>query len=516
MGMKLHPISIPYRIIQGAPSILVLIFFLTFVLGQAGVELLIPIASILVITGIALVIGWEVAYYKRFEYELDVETFDIRSGVISRRNREIPYRRVQNVDISRSLVQRALGIATVRLETAGGGESEALLRYVGYDEAKRLQEEIRARTRRIQEGRTGKPTGERETAPEGSLLYKITDHDLGVLAVASFDLRVASILLVLLTFAAPGMIIDALQAAPIDPLVIVAAAALVVVILSAILSGTSAIVNNYDFTLTRFGDELRYERGLLQRYDGSIPLEKVQTLILGENVIMRHLEYASLTVETAGYAPGQGAAESARAVPISKRAKTVSIGKQIESFREDEFNRPASQARIRYAWQYTLALLALTIGAYGVNWWYDIEFAWWGVLLALPLVPLAAHFKWRHRGYCVTDNYVLMRSGFWRRRTHIVPFYRLQTVDFVQSILQRRWGIATVVLDTAGSSGLVSGHPTAYDLDQDEADRLHDRVAEELHESVKRRKRQKRLEDIIPRFDAPEVSIMDSSGEASD
>lgn len=498
---KLHPLSIPYRIVQSLPGILVLAFFAVFALGQARPGLTAPVGGIVLVLGAGLVVAWQIAYYKRFEYELTSDTFDIRSGVISRRNREIPYRRVQNVDISRTLIQRVLGVAELRLETAGGGESEAHLRYVGYDEAKRLQEDIRSLTRRVELDETGTPRPPTDDVDEEIPLYEISDRDLGVLAAASFDLRVASLLLVVLSFVAPSVVIDIVLAAPIDPLAIILAVIMVVAILSAILSGTSAIVNNWGFILSRVGDELRYERGLLQRFDGSIPIDKVQTLILGENVVMRYFEYATLTVETAGYAPGQGAAESASAVPISKRDNTVSIAREVEDFGElPGFHRPARRARIRYAWQYTLGLGVLTAVAFGVQWWLDIDFSWWAVVFLAPLIPIAAHYKWLHRGYAFTDNYIIMRAGFWRRRTHVVPYYRIQTVDASQTILQRRWKIATVVVDTAGSSGLVGSDPTAYDLDQVHAELLHERLARELQRSfIIRHRRDRVLETDAPR-----------------
>lgn len=494
---KLHPISIPYRIMQNLPGVLVLAFVVVFMIGELEGGLATPVGGIVILIGIIGICGWQIAYYKRFRYELTHDTFDIRSGVISRRNREIPYRRIQNVDISRSLLQRVIGVAELRLETAGGGQSEAHLRYVGYDEAKRLQEEVRSRTRGIERGEIDLDRGERDDGGIPTLLYQISDRDLAILAIASFDLRVLSVLVVGLTFVAPGVLIDLITVIPIEPVAIILAVLLIVVISSAILSGTSAIINNWGFELSRIGDELRYERGLLQRYDGSIPLDKVQTLVILENVIMRYFKYASLKIETAGYAPGQGAAESARAVPISDRETTFAIAKDVEDFGDDyTFSRPAVQARIRYAWQYSLMLGIVVAIAYAVNWGTEFAFRWWLLLTLAILIPFAAHFKWKHRGYAITRHHILMRTGFWRRQTHIVPYYRIQNVDFVQSILQRRWGIATVVIDTAGSSGLIAGDPIAFDIHEEEATLLQNRLAQELQSSLRIRERRRRVLDV--------------------
>jgi len=73
-----------------------------------------------------------------------------------------------------------------------------------------------------------------------------------------------------------------------------------------------AFSNYYGFRLSRAGDELRYERGLFRRYSGSIPTEKVQALRIADNPAKRALGYASLSIETAGYAPGQGGEQEVR------------------------------------------------------------------------------------------------------------------------------------------------------------------------------------------------------------
>ncbi|MDB2298106.1 PH domain-containing protein, partial [Halorubrum ezzemoulense] len=97
-------------------------------------------AAILLVT-----FAYEFAYYRRFEYVLTEDTLDISSGVISRLEREIPYRRIQNVDVSRGVIQRAIGVAAVDLETAGGSRTEGSIRFVTPDEATRLQREVQRR-----------------------------------------------------------------------------------------------------------------------------------------------------------------------------------------------------------------------------------------------------------------------------------------------------------------------------------------------------------------------------------
>lgn len=507
MTHSLHPLSVPYRVVQAGLGYVPLLVFLAVASGSVAGALT-PILWFLVIAlAIAGITGWQLAYYERFAYETTPDTFDIRSGVISRRNREIPYWRVQNVDISRNVVQRALGIARLSIETAGGGESEAVLRYVGYEEAKRLQNELRRRKRREGAAEDAEPDERAEEVER--LLYEITPEDLAVLAVASFDLRLVSFLSVLLSVVAPPVLVELLTDLPVNPLLVVGAVIVLVVIGSAIVSGANAVINTYGFRLTQAGDELRYERGLLQRYDGSIPLDKVQLLAFRENLLKRVFGYSSLVVETAGYAPGQGGGVgSESAIPIARREITSRIAREIEPFGGIEMTRPPTRARRRYAFRYLLALAVLGGVVYAATLALGLEMYWYAVLLGVPLAPVAAHYKWKSRGYHVGDRYVATRSGFWRRTTRVVPYYRVQNVIESRTVFQRRWRLASVLIDTAGSSSLVGGDPRAFDLDEREAADLRETVAGRLQAALAERRRlaarERGVERALPVFEEPQ------------
>lgn len=484
-GKQLHPISLPYRIFQAGLGFLPLLIILGFLLTPiAG-----PIAPILAvglgIFGFVAIVGWQIAYYRRFEYVVTESTFDIRSGVISRRHREIPYHRIQNVDISRNLVQRGLGVAQLNLETAGGRETEASLRYVGYNEAKRLQDELRAKKRRaVAREESSGPDGEDAPEIDERVLYSITPRDLTILAIASVDLRVLSILGVVLTLVSPPFLVEFLTTLPVSPVIVIVGVVLLLALFSGIVSGVNAIINTYGFTLTEWGNELRYERGLIQRYDGSIPLDKVQTLALRENVLKRLFGYSTLAIETAGYAPGRSETQigSESAIPIARRDKTWGIARDIENFGSVELNRPPKRARTRYAVRYELVLLVLGGAMYGLTWYFNWTMYWSVLVIAILLAPLAAHYKWKHRGYQLDGKYVITRAGYWNQVTRIVPVSRIQTIIERRTLFQRRWGLGTVMIDTAGTSSLIGGDAIAYDLDRTDARDFRKDVSKRLQE----------------------------------
>jgi putative membrane protein len=475
--VKLDRRTIPYRVLENGLRLGGIIIFGILSSGSAGSVLAaVGTAAAFVLVGVLLAVGWELARYRRYAYELSADTFDIRSGIFSRREREIPYERIQNVDIAQNVLQRALSIAEVRIETAGGSGSEAHLRYVDRDEADRLQDEVSRRKGAVT-GAT--PDTDRERDP----LFALSEREHLVLGLVSADLRLLGVLSVGLSAFAPRL---ARQFAPQFDLVslfgpVVALASIVAFWFA---SGALQILRYYGFTLTRRGEELRYERGLLQRYTGTIPLSKVQALRLQENVLARAFGYASLSIQTAGHGGDQDGASVESAVPIAARERALRLAREVEPFGEADFQRPPERARIRYAVRYALGVLALVAALRVGQAVTGLLSLWYLPLAALPVVPLAAHLAWVHKGYYLGDEYVLTRNGFWRRRTMVVPYDRVQTVFDSQTLFQRRRRLGTVTVDTAGGGGLGSGDAVAADLDVDTARRLREQVAERLQRAL--------------------------------
>ena len=484
--MKLDPLSVPFR--AGESVVRLAWLLVIIVIGSPALGGGVSGAAVLVVAWFVVALGYQLVYYQRFEYELTDGTLDIASGVVSRRNREIPVGRVQNVDISRNVFQRAFGLAQINLETAGGSSTEASLRYVSHDEAKRLQSELG----RLKRGETDAQTeGETETAE--TELFAVTSKELVLLGIVGIDLRLLSFVTILLPVVAPS-----LRERFADPLIGLAVtaplAAAAIVAVTALISGVLAVTNYYGFRLARRNDELLYERGLLQRFSGSIPLEKVQTLTVSANVIARRLGYASLAVETAGYAPGDAGSQSA--VPLADRDRVVDLARSVEAFEPAEFERPPKRARERYAIRYTVLALVVIGIAFAADAYTTLTFAWYVTVGLVPLALLGAHLKWANLGYDVQSEYVVLREGFWTRTVTIVPYYRVQTVLDSQTVFQRGRRLATLVVDTAGSSGLTNRQPRALDIDEARASELREEVANRLQRSVKQRSERLRRERI--------------------
>jgi len=144
------------RIVTVLMVIAVSVFMLS---GEAFAETAVPFGWITfaaVIIGIGATI-YSVLWVKLFGFQLNESEVKIEKGVISKSYDSIPYSRIQNVGIERSLLERILGISTVDIQTAGGthyGKAEGNIPGVDKHVAEQVREDIlgQARQQGNQEG----------------------------------------------------------------------------------------------------------------------------------------------------------------------------------------------------------------------------------------------------------------------------------------------------------------------------------------------------------------------------
>lgn len=521
---RLHPFSAVTAAIQRGVVGLSMPFFLIGVLSGLT-DAVDPVwSAYLAPVGLVVGVAYGLAYYYRFEYELTRDTFDLSSGVFSRRSREIPFGRIQNVDVRQGVVQQLLGVAVVTVETAGGGETEAQLNVVGEDEANRLRREIRRLTAAAAAERSAVDSsneheragedeaadleadaigstaidGELETGGEPTRLFELSARELFLYSFTSFSFAAVGGVLFLLFFA-NDVAFDILlslaeplggpasldSGSPLEYGVFGLVSLFNGLAVTYLLSVVYAFLGYYGFQVGRAGDDLVYERGLLQRYSGSIPLEKVQSLTVSDNPLQRRIGYAGLWIETAGYGPdSSGGSQSA--IPLARKRRVYGFAERLSGLERPSFRRPTTVARRRYLGRYSIVAGVVVAGAFGLSLVTALE-NWWVAAVVFLVVPPAAHLRWANLGYYVGDRNLVIRSGFWKRRTTVVPYYRLQTVSTRRSIFQRRLGLASLVVDTASSRTFFWAAPTIYDLEYEVAREIRETARERLQSALRER-----------------------------
>lgn len=80
--------------------------------------------------------------YRSWGYRIDERVLETRSGLLIQTRRLLPLARLQHVDLRRGLLERAHGLATLVLHTAGTQEAKITIPGLDAEEAARLRDRL--------------------------------------------------------------------------------------------------------------------------------------------------------------------------------------------------------------------------------------------------------------------------------------------------------------------------------------------------------------------------------------
>lgn len=355
--------------------------------GPVGVYLLLGLGFAVLAT-IAGAVSW---WFTRYGFDGDALRID--SGVLMRRSRRVRMDRLQAVDVNRPLVGRLLGVSELRMEVAGGGKSEAPLRYLSGDDAVRLRAELLARAAGID--------ADTPEAPERPV-YEVSLDRLVWSTMLSGGF-VFGVLLVL-------MVLGALVVVP-APARIGIVTTMLPGLLAAGYALWSQLGRNFGFVLAESPDGYRIRKGLLDTQHQTVPPGRVQGLLIREPFLWRLKGWAEVQVDVAGYAgssSGEAGNRTSTLLPVVPVAEAQQVAAQV--LNADLTTVQLDPAPQRSRW----------------------------------LRPI----QWSRLAYGTDDKVVVVRDGRFIRRLTIVPHAKTQSVRMTQGPVQRALQLSSMHVDT--------------------------------------------------------------------
>lgn len=415
---------------------------------------------------------WAVLRYVTYRFHYDPSELVIRSGLVFRKERHIPYTRIQNIDAVQNVLHRLLNVVEVRVETGAGGSPEAVMSVLPAAALSEMRQQVFA------EARASTDAGAAEPAPAlPPALLQLDTRELllcgfienrGAVLIAAgmgliWELGLADRLLGS-AFGGDGAtgrgrlrnvfrsLRTAGQITPLRVALTILGFGVLVVALR-VLSMIWAVIRLHGYRVTLTGDDLRSEYGLLTRVAATIPLRRIQSLTVREGLLHRVTERVAVRADTAG---GTGEHERGRTereslAPILRRpalggfVRTVLGGVDLDAV---EWRPIAPRAFRREVKGWLVIAGVLQAGA-------AVLLGWWALVvtpLLLAWAVVGARQTVRHLGWGVSDEAVFFRTGWLWRRVSMVRFAKIQAVALHESPFDRRTAMARVRVDTAGAS----------------------------------------------------------------
>lgn len=461
---RLHPWSWLFVLVDGMKQFIIPLAVLLF-LGGRSEERWQLIGAATFIAVLALASIWR---YFTYRYRIEGDSLFVRSGLLQRELRQIPFTRIHNVALQQSLLHRAFGVAAVKLESAGGTRPEAEMKVLKLADALALERLIRYRGHAAPGGHDSTDAAEEEVAGETLLALSTPEIvRLGLISNRGMVVIAGAFALAWQVFPEKrmaGMFMDMWRQAFgyvgqlnghwLAAASTVAAFVLLVLALIRAFSVVLAIVRYHGFRLSEHGRRLTVERGMLTRVRASVPRRRIQSWTLRETALHRLFGRRSLEIDTATSQVDPNQEKSLRELaPVAAPETCDTLVRHV--LRSAQWP-PAGgwQPLHPKAWQRLLlgdALFGLGLLAGGL--WF---FGPWG-LLALLWIPWSWLVARRHAaraGYAFDDAVVAVREGWWSRHWRFAEIDKVQAIQLRRSPLDKRFGMASVWLDTAGAGAL--------------------------------------------------------------
>lgn len=415
---------------------------------------------------LALVVGWLYVAWSRFSYEVRDGVLVIDKGVLQRHHREVPIARIQQVDLRRKLRHRALGVAVVRIDTAGGGaEAEVVLEAIADRDALQLRSTLLSgRSSPAQrpgevagEGRPLGAVGEESNGPPPAVAVPVVELSTRDLVVAGISgSRLAAVLpfaaaAVGLLFELPGstseQIIDAVPTGTVA-VVLFGVAVAPLVVLAAV---ASSILTDHGFTLVRVGSDLHVRRGLLDQREATVSLHRIQAVRIRENIVRRPFGLASVQLQSAGSGHEAEGDVTRLTIPLVRAEHLQALLPELLPTDVDHPPLiPAPSAARRRSWVRHVVPVLIVLVPLVV--WASLTTTALAAIALLLVAPfaVAAELAYRHLGHVATPGLVVASSGAFDRETILVPVSKTQSTTLRSSPFQRRAGLATLQIEVAG------------------------------------------------------------------
>ena len=258
--------------------------------------------------------------YWFFRFRIEDDRILIRQGVVSRTAVDLPFDRIQGINVNRRPIERVLGLVTVVLDTPGSISAEGQLPAVAPEIAEQLLAKVAKRqgeesdwlagtaddpdsaardpVSREAEGRRAAGASASAAGTPREVLQKLTGRDLFRMGLVSRGLVLYAVLMLVVarqvdvaTDAALGAFgtvrdmlggLGALAAA-----VAVAALALGLLVLVLAARVASAFVRYHGYTLRREGRSYRSSAGFFTRKEAAVRIRKVQQLRVYQGAVYR-------------------------------------------------------------------------------------------------------------------------------------------------------------------------------------------------------------------------------------
>jgi putative membrane protein len=477
---KLHPISAVASFLKQLKELIIPFVFLIFLNrgeSSSGNFFIDNLPFFAIIVTLIFVLAFGIIKWVRFSYWIENGELRIEYGLWIKKKRYIPFDRIQSLNSTESIIHRPFGLVKIKVETAGASDksqAEAELTAISLEDAKELQDIIYNAKKQRNSGIECSPsTTEHEHEQKEEVIYQMSFKDLVLMAITSGGIGVviggAMFFLSQFNEIIPyELVFKELEEFVRSGVLIVSVVVLLGLLLAYGLAILGTLLVNANFTVRKIDTDIIITRGLLEKKQTTIPLNRIQGIRILENLIRQPLGYATVQIESAGGSVLDKDSTDIKLLPMVKKKEIQKILATIlPQYKLDlDYETVPKRALKRYLFRHCLVVLPVVVALPIIFWPVGL----YSLFLLVPAC-LLGYWKYFSAGWNINDHQLAVRYRNIVQHTVYMKKNRIQSLEVTESWFQNKKDLAT--LRVTIKSGIGGAVGRVVDLESEAVDDVY-------------------------------------------
>ncbi len=398
-------------------------------------------------------------YYLNFYFYVEKGEFILKKGYLRKKVLSIPLERIQSVNTKQNLLQQLLNVVSLEIDTAGSVGKELKIHALELSFAKELQNHLRSEKKKAKAEEIHEEV-ETQEVPE-QLILKLSPTDLLKIGISQNHLRAA---LIIIAFG--GQLFQQTQDLFKDKAdkysnefmdfmsnsgwALIIFMVIFFLIISIFFSLFRTFLKYFDFKLLKKEDNYRIEAGLINKRNVIVPHNKVQELIWETGPLKHLFGIYHLTFKQA--VSGHQNRKNQQLVDAPG-----CLTSHLELLKNDLFGaEKLSETPKIYSDSYFFRRLWIIYGWVPVllatPFLYSQWLFWLGSILWLAATAGYSYLILKKRYFRMNENQIRISQGAIEHKWKQMELFKIQSVQFRQTIFQKRRKLASLhIMNAAGS-----------------------------------------------------------------
>lgn len=440
-----------------------------------------------IITGLIflIVLGvlYSYFYYRRFLFHIDYEKqeFVLVKGVFSTETVNIPFDKIQQVDLKRSIFQRVIGVYSLVIDTAGSKDEEIQIKAVSEDKATHLSH-ILTKVKNATEKKIDAETEIEDFTTTPRTEEKVWVYHLSFLNLVKIGLTrnyLRGFLLMTIFVSSIysqttnyfNTYIDSAESYSksfLDSssriLILILIMMGIVLVFSVLITIGEVVIKYFNLKIQQSQTRIEIEMGLKTNTNISFQPRRLQRLEISTNPIQKRLNLYEVKFSLAS--SKDDLSKSKILVPGLNRE----IVERVKTFLYPQ-HRSSEEARCYKPHQAWLNRRFIVTGVFMVLFWFiyfeALSWVYSNFLIGFSLLGLfiLITYQWFYYKTIrlkVSKEFLNIHQGIWNQKQDIVELYKMEGVTIKQPFWYRRRNIYNLTFHTAGGDVSIRAIPYEF------------------------------------------------------